>query len=542
MKLALIGSLTALVGLSLWLVRPGAQPVPAVVHQQGPLPVQTALTATPRARFTPTPATRKGYYNIDVVGDFTLPATKKLIFCAAGRNLHVAQDRDRIFRRGFSSVAQTHMVQKEEIWSDGNPPTGWRSPLLPSQRAVILYQNYFRDAFGLAWAGNGELSNQVIFKSPPNARVPSRSTLYQSMMELRGSCINFGDCPPGDLKSTYGTVIFDIENDARSEENRQDMTNAYVYMLSELRKFVSPQTEIGSAGPIPHYGVGYSTAADYQTREMEWHWQMAARHTATSRQRGMPDALIGKRIEDLMDFQMPGAYFAYPDFDYSISHTDDRSRHWLASTLSEQEVNGRLSPKKRIAWQWLFNTQSSLPNSAKAEHPAPPAVAEGLAVFYWFTGAYGAVLWDDHINLIPNQPPPTDPGQQGVGNDRHYACYEHYLHGLWRLFNHHGDLFNGRETYLNDQTECSYDGGQTWVRYNANQLKTRDLPFVRAIVNGDQILVAATKAYARPEQTTRMMLRYVQNGYQFYTTIPLKGDEIYLGRATMRRIADGRRG
>jgi hypothetical protein len=232
---------------------------------------------------------------------------------------------------------------------------------------------------------------------------------------------------------------------------------------------------------------------------------------------------------------MPGTYYLYPDFDYSAQHTSDADRHWLASLLAEQEVNRKLSSKKRIAWHWTFNTQSAdFPKSGKAEHPAPPAVAEGMSIFYWFTGAYGVLFWDDHNQLTPDQPSPNDPQQKGLGNDRSYACYEHYIHGMWRLFKHHADLFNGKETYLNEATECSYDGGKTWVAYNANQIKTRDLPFVRAIVNGNQILVAATKAYARPNQNTQVMMRYVQNGYTFYTTISLKGDEIFLGRATMK--------
>ncbi len=102
------------------------------------------------------------------------------------------------------------------------------------------------------------------------------------------------------------------------------------------------------------------------------------------------------------------------------------------------------------------------------------------------------------------------------------------------MFKHHSDLFDGKEQYLNQQTECSFDGGQTWYQYNANQLKVRKLPFARAIVNGNQILIAASMPYAKPEQQTAMMVRYVTNGRNFYTTIRLNGDEIFLGRATMQ--------
>ena len=108
------------------------------------------------------------------------------------------------------------------------------------------------------------------------------------------------------------------------------------------------------------------------------------------------------------------------------------------------------------------------------------------------------------------------------------------LHGLWRLFAHHGDLFNGRENYLNQQTECSFDNGQTWHKYNASELKINNLPIARAIVNGDQILIAATTPYAMPGQKNSLLVRYQQAPYQFVTSIDLTGDEIFLGRATMR--------
>lgn len=533
MKLVAFASLASLAGLGFWYTQPTGPAVPDAVPLQGALPAQTSLVSTPRARFTPT--TRKGFYNIDVVGDFTLPATKTITFCGAGRNLHVGQDPTKIFRRGFSSVEQTRMIPGVEIWTDGFPAKGWKSSLQPSQRALIIYQDYFANSFGLGWARNSEQARNVLYRNPANARTTNRNTLFQASTELQGGCVAFGDCPPGGMKSTFGKIFLDIENEGTSAGNQQEQANLYTFMMKTIKDNVSPQTEIGSIAPVPHNSFGNSKAEHY-TAKPDWLWNTPARQTTSSRQRGMPDELVGKSYADFADFQMPGTYYLYPEFDYSASHTSDADRHWLAALLAEQEVNMKLSPKKRIAWHWVFNTQSGeYPNSGKAEHAAPPAVAEGMGIFYWFTGAYGVLFWDDHTQLVPDQPSPADPAQKGLGNDRNYACYEHYIHGLWRLFRHHGDLFNGRETYLNEATECSYDDGQTWLKYNANQIKTRDLPFVRAMVNGNQILVAATKAYARPDQTHKVMMRYVQNGYQFYTTISLKGDEIFLGRATMSR-------
>lgn len=430
----------------------------------------------------------------------------------------------------------------DEVQSDGNwKSRGWKSRLRPEQRTWWIGANYFANPpFSLDWARNSEQAPNTWFRRPP--RDPKfLNSLYSPCTDLRGHCVYFNDCPSGKMLSTYGKIFLDIENDGIGLLNRQEQANLYVYMVKTIKENVLPGTEIGSIAPTPHNDFGYSRAGAY-TAAPEWLWTLPARHTGDSRKRGMPDEIIGKSFGDVADFMMPGVYFLSSDFDYNLPRTGDADRHWLAMTLHEQEVNAYLSPKKRIAWQWVFNTQSgNAPNSHKSDHPAPPAVAEGLAIFYWFTGAYGALFWDDAIDLTPDPPVPSDPVQRGIGSDRNYACYEHYVHGLWRLFKHHGDFFNGKEIYMNDQTECSYDGGKTWLKYNASQLKTGNAPFVRYIVNGDQILVAATKPYARPDQTHRVMVRYVRDGYQFYSQINLKGDEIFLGRATMPKAASSNR-
>ncbi|MBD2756620.1 hypothetical protein [Spirosoma validum] len=532
MKLMALLVVTSVMGASAWLWH-RIPPAPVAIELQGPIPAQTRLSSTPRAQFTPN--TRKGYYSIDVVGDFTIPSTKKIIFNGAGRNLHVDQDRTKLFRRGFSAVERSRMVPNVEVWPDENTPRGWQSKLSISQRAYIVYRNYFTQSFGLAWAENSEKAPETIYKNT-SPTATDKNNIYQACVELRGHCYYFGDCGPNgnNWKATFGTIILDMENSFWIK-HEQEHANLHTFLMKTLQENVSPETELGSADLFAHNSFGYSRAIDY-TAQPDALFRLPAKHTTTSRQRGMPDEIVGKSPSDYTDFLMPGTYYLYPEMNYAERHLYDGDRHWLAALLGEQEVNMKMSTKKRIAWQWLFNQQNAeFANNAQANHPAPPAIAEGTAIFYWFTGAYGVMFWDDHKDLIPDQPLPTDPNERGLGNDRNYACYEHYIHGLWRIFGHHSDLFNGKETYLNEATECSYDGGKTWYGYNANQIKTRDLPFARAIVNGNQILVAATKAYAQPNQKSQIMVRYVQNGYQFYTTINLKGDEIYLGRATMKR-------
>lgn len=494
------------------------------------------LTPTPRQAFTPTSG--KGYWNIDIVGDFYLPKTKSITWSGAGRNLHITQDWSKLFKRGFSSIERSRMTGEEVLTVKLPKKNGWKSRLTPDQRALILYQNYFTDLpFNLPWARNSELASQTFFLQPANSATP-RQSLGQAMFELDGGCVTFGDCPPSGEVSTYSKIYFDLENDGTPFENRQEHANLYAYKMWALRQVISPYTMIGGITPVVHNSFGYSRSSDYANTDVDWLWKTPAQHIDATNTRGrrMPDDILGKSFGDYASFQMPGTYYLVSDFDYAIAHNGDEDRHWLASLLGEQEVNMKLSSKPRIAWQWVFNTQSAdIPHGGKATVPAPPAIAEGMAIFYWFTGAYGTIFWDDHNILIPDQPTPTDPEQQGIGNDRNYSSYEHYLHGLWRLFKHHGDLFDGAEKYLNEQTEISYDGGRSWVQLNANQLKTSALPFVRAIVNRDQILIAATQPYAAPSKTSRVMVRYNRDGFRFATEIALQGDQIYLGRAKMPR-------
>ncbi|WP_020606296.1 hypothetical protein [Spirosoma spitsbergense] len=508
-------------------------------------PYLSSLTPTPRANFTPTPPEQKGYWNADVVGDFSLPASKTMTFCGAGRNLHANQDREKLFRRGFTAIEASRMTIDEKISGpESAKPPGWTSPLKQSQRALIVYQNYLYyppdNPFNLLWARRDSYAPYTYFRRPPGDPYILNS-VGAAMDHMAYECAAFGDCQGAPL-NTFGHIFMDIENDYTYFENRQQNVNLYAYMMYTLRKACSPATQIGSIGPVPHNNFGFTRYADYDAG-VDWGWSMPAQHTdavpdlgvLSSRQRGMPDAIVGKSFSDYVDFQMPGVYYTSMAFDYSYPHNGEMDTHWLASVLGEQEINSALSPKKRIAWQWMFNTQSpDYPNSPNADYPVPPVMAEGHAIFYWLTGADGVLFWDDEVNLTPNRNslPPGDPNK-GLGSDRNYACYEHYIHGTWRLFNHHKDMFNGRERYLNQETECSFDKGLTWHKYNAGDLKRKNLPFARAMVNGNQILIAATAPYVAADKKTSLMVRYIDNNYQFTTEINLTGDEIYLGRATM---------
>ncbi|HEX9955843.1 MAG TPA: hypothetical protein VGA96_01260, partial [Fibrella sp.] len=226
----------------------------------GPLPAQTSLTPTPRSTFTPT--TRKGYWNINVVDDFTLPKTKSITFSGAGRNLYM-KDWSILFRRGFSSIDRTRMIFDSEIAQDiSKLPKGWKSRLTFEQRADAVGQHHFRVApFNIAWAGNSELAPETYFRPPANAR-GSIQNIQSAIQAMAGTCEAFGDCPNGVRSSGYSKIFFDIENDGISDSKRQEQANLYTYFIKATRD-ITPDvagrhTDIGGIAPIAHNGFGYS--------------------------------------------------------------------------------------------------------------------------------------------------------------------------------------------------------------------------------------------------------------------------------------------
>ena len=88
----------------------------------------TPLASTPKTTNAFTPPEQKGYWNIDIVGDFYLPASKSMTFNGAGRNLHVDQDWEKLFRRGFTALDRTRMTYDEQrIPIYNEKPAGWKS-------------------------------------------------------------------------------------------------------------------------------------------------------------------------------------------------------------------------------------------------------------------------------------------------------------------------------------------------------------------------------------------------------------------------------
>ena len=333
---------------------------------------------------------------------------------------------------------------------------------------------------------------------------------------------------------------------------KQAVTNRYAYIVNET-KSQAPNTAVGlfePSGPFRSFGKIISINYSNPTVNMGY-WNSTASNaddaaSPTNLQRNFPAALNGTSMANLVDFITPtsdlqqGTYIkdgnpvTFYDFDNTVTHAGANARHWLAFTLGDQEVSSKLTSKPRYPFYWLF--------SENPYHQAPKSIAEGTAIFPWFTNIAGMVHWDDFAGAVLST--------------RTYDCYVHFTHGLYRLFNSHKDMLEGSPTYLQENTDFrvinvtnpntnnNIDNSSSllnqWIssvspsgKAEAWYLKEQKLPFVRAIVKDCEILVAATFPYANANTTAKVVVRYAPKNWQ--DTITLNGDEIYLGRATMKR-------
>ena len=511
------------------------------------------LTPTGRVNFTP--STQRGNINFGAFPEFTLPPQKVLIWMGAGRNharaVGVGKD---VFNWGF-----THIDQSRLYWFSEYNTQGAASPIPISKRCknimgAGLSQNPDVD---IPWADNYNFWADVWFENSPAAsQNPPKPNYWRNlgiMMRSEGGFGEYyGDAPGAGFP--YDIILIDIENIGDGTETfAQEHANLWVHLTKELKGTAGSKL-VGTLEPVAFNCFNDPKLDDYNPAAAPnvWLWDRQAQLTTHGNNRNMPSALAGSRVTDWLDINMAGNYYSYvellPSGTYSdintgasltVTHVDGPSysrKNWLTNLLGNQEVNIARSGKPRVAWVWLFNQDNIFEIKKRYPHnngivewannfpdtPLPPAIAEGTAIFGYMTGLKGMVVWDNwgvatpgnngdlaagnnvpiiNSNGTPNADPTNNPPNYnlyyyGQGDQRFYTGYEHFIHGLWRLFGNHSDMFNANTIYLNQNTKCSYDNGATWHQYNAVQLRDLNLPVVRAIVNGNQILVAATKPYA----------------------------------------------
>ncbi|MFN8356241.1 MAG: T9SS type A sorting domain-containing protein [Spirosomataceae bacterium] len=205
-------------------------------------------------------------------------------------------------------------------------------------------------------------------------------------------------------------------------------------------------------------------------------------------------------VQDTLTKQAGGVYFNQHNFITPsaylyYNYPSPFGGQYLAYTLFQVEANRAWSNKDVILFEWLrFHDCCDATSALKFVRPFQ---AEAMAIFPYFSGAKGIWLWDMTL-------PPTE----------NYSVYEYFINGLYRL-SQFKDFFTG-----------DY---QLYIPKSArDHFEDRD-PIWRAVVKGNQLLVAAHNPYATDTQVTEMPIKF--GG--FSTTIQLKGTEVFLCKFDM---------
>jgi hypothetical protein len=517
-----------------------------------------SLVEVPRHSFEPT--SRRGYFDWSKIPEFKLPSHKKLIFMGGGRNFATNKGKD-VFNWGFTHIDETRMIDGKEYYSNVPAiPNGWVSPIPRERRALSFAASYFTQGFfDIQWAKNYTLWAETFFERTDGSFTKN---LGRATWVLIGASDKYRES-----RFPYEFIFCDVENIGQGNEPfSQETINLWVHMMRRAKE-IGGGAQLGTLEPQAYNCFSNAKLPDYNktTNPNVYLWDAICKRTDSSIARGMPEANIGKGIQDFVDVNQAHNYFYDQDIlpagtytasakgrevtGQSIITIDHKTgANWLCNVLAAQEINLIRSDKPRIAYQWLYNNDGLCYTLKKygnnemdngfPDIPLDKNQAEGLGIFFWFTGAMGTILWDNALDIegVPIEPllpnGAYNPSYSGQGKDRNMAVYEHYLHGTWRLFANNADIFTGNEVYLNQYTEVSYDNGTTWMMLNAVQIKEAGLPYVRAIVSNNKILVAATKPYGKGNSSVMVRYQY-QNGKYWQSAINLTDDNIYLGKATM---------
>lgn len=544
---------------------------------------QTRVVKTPKLVI---PATNSitGQIRWNLIPSFTLPAHRELIFQGAGRNQLIATGRD-LFDVGFTHIDETRMYNENqqahpiEIYNNGNPPNNWTSPIPKTKRTFNLSSSYYtQGGIDIQWAQDMSRWAEVFYEASGvrNLGVATRA--------LDGLWVKFGQTN----EFPYDWLLCDVENIGQGIESYfQEHANLWVHLVKTAKGIVP---KFMTLEPQAYQAFNNPQLSHYTNRPLGTTpgiWNTPAVMTTSSQNRGMPSQNVGLAVKDIVDYDSAHNYLTLqellPNGTYTkvvwnngvgtasgnvvIDHytydanNPSKSQNYLATLLAVQEVNRIAAPTKhRMPWIWLFSQNNESVNVAKRypngssyiehinvfpDYPASAQFAEGIALFNFMTGIKAAVLWDDAHDLTagagvaPVVNNSFNNAYNGQDSHRYYHNYDHFMAGLWRMFHNHKHVLDGNEIYLNENTEVSYDGGNSWLKSNALEIKNRgaNCPVVRQVVNlastRKRTLVVAQVPYAEAGAQNVVRVRYKTNDINWEDTIVCEGSEVYFGEAIM---------
>lgn len=447
----------------------------------------TDLVPTPRYPFTPT--TGPAEINWNQFPDFSLPERFKLIFQGAGRNL------GNPLQHGFSHIEQYRMDSLDRL------------TVPPRKQALMVYANFFErnkiqfnnhhDGITDPFVDADTHFVRVLHQLRPNGP-GSRLAVDYLLFDFEN--IAYHPSKGSLAPNSPGHKIPDAEFEAAY---RQRMADRYAQVLKTVKRNV-----LVSGGKVGIYGPSGPI-------ELAFHKWPEAAYVDPNRKIKIWDqrTAAGEVWHREKDFLVASSYFFYGR--HSLLHRDT-NRHelrWLPRILTEVETNRVWSKKPLIPIHWLFYVNDE-------PRPVTPEMAEGLPIFLLLAGTDGLWLWDNTQNLTPG----GDPANPESRANMNFSVYEHFVHGLWRLSRHNAFLSGRCEAIT---PEVDYGDGWGFRTMRPADFRRNDYPVVRALVNGDRMLIAAHAYAARPDETRTIIIRYKN----WQRPLTLRGKEIFLGEA-----------
>jgi hypothetical protein len=487
----LLGSL--LVGLGTYAVASRyRQARLAELTRLDPAQFRTGTDLVPTPRFPFQPSRQAQTINWNQFPDFNLPERFKIIFQGAGRNL------GNPLRKGFSHIEQYRMDSVDRL------------TVPPDKQALMVYANFFE-------------GRNIGFNN-------HRDHILDPFIDSDEKFVNaLHDLRPDGPNSRLGVdwLLFDFENMAYHPEKstlapnspghqipdakfeaayRQRMADRYAQVLTTVRRDVLvPGAKVGIYGPSGPVELAFHKWPEAAYVDPARKIKIWGQRTAS-----------GEVWHRGMDFLVASSYFFYGRHSLLDVDTGRHERRWLPRILTEVETNRVWSKKPLLPIHWLFYVNDE-------PRPVTPEMAEGLPIFLLLAGTDGLWLWDNNQRLNPG----GDPAHPESRANMNFSVYEHFVHGLWRL-SRHNDFLTGRCEAVTP--EVDYRDGWGFRKLRPADFRRNDRPVVRALVNGDRILLAAHTYAARPDEVRTIVVRYKN----WQRPLTLRGREVFLGEARWR--------
>jgi hypothetical protein len=270
-----------------------------------------------------------------------------------------------------------------------------------------------------------------------------------------------------------------------TERYKKDLAKLYAEPIKYLKNNKIPSnTKLASYSDAPiknvEFPLNYSWQ-DWQTSNNVLNYYMI-------------DSLskkVGGEFYNQNTFLAPSAYFCY---EYSLIKDYPN----VAYQLFQVEANLARSDKDIMLFEWLSYNKCQANSTYGFDGNLKKHLIEAQAIFPFFAGAKGIWLWENPI----------------TPDSANYSRYEIYVNSLYRL-SQFKDFFTGNYRLITPKSahQNFQDKDTVW----------------RAVLKGNEILIAAINEFAGDNESTDLVITYGE----WSQKITLKGKETFLCKFTI---------